>query len=168
MWKTAYRVAILTASDSGALGKRIDLSGPLIQKRVEACGGQVAEMVLLSDDKEGLSEQIKAWCDSEKIDLVLTTGGTGLALRDNMPEATLACAERQVPGIAEAMRAHSISITPRGMLSRGICATRKRTLILNLPGSPKAVGECLDVVLPVLEHGLDLLHEQGGECALTP
>jgi molybdenum cofactor synthesis domain-containing protein len=165
MWKTPYRVAILTASDKGARGERPDESGPLIRKRIEALGCLVTAAVLLPDDQAGLAAQLKKWCDEGAADLVLTTGGTGLSPRDQMPEATLAIAERNVPGIAEAMRAHSLKLTDRAMLGRGVAAIRGQTLIVNLPGSPRAVDESLDGILPALEHGLDMLCANGGECA---
>lgn len=165
MWKTPYRVAILTASDQGAAGKRQDESGPLIQRRMEEVGCRITAAVVLPDDREGLALQIKDWCDQNTADLILTTGGTGLSPRDQIPEATLSVAERGVPGIAEAIRAYSMRITPRAMLSRGVAAVRGQTLIINLPGSPKAVDESLDVILSSLEHGLDILCQNGGECA---
>lgn len=164
MWKNPYRTAVLTASDLGAAGQRVDESGPLIQRRIGEEGGSVVQTALLPDDRAGLCEQMRAWCDSGGVDLILTTGGTGLSPRDQMPEATLDIAEREAPGIAEAMRAHSMTITPRAMLSRGVAVTRGRTLIINLPGSPKAVGECLDAILPALEHGLAVLCGTDNEC----
>ena len=165
MWKNRYRVAILTASDLGAAGQREDQSGPLIKSRMRAEGCEVVDMILLPDDKEGLVIQLTKWCDEHIADLVLTTGGTGLSPRDQMPEATLEIAQRMVPGISEAIRAHSMKITPRAMLGRGVAVTRGRTLIINLPGSPKAVSESLDAILPSLEHGLDILCQKGKECA---
>lgn len=165
MWKTPYRVAVLTASDKGAIGQREDVSGPLIRQMIEEAGGKVTDTLLLPDDKAGLSAQMQAWCDENIADLILTTGGTGLSPRDQMPEATLAIAEREVPGIAEAIRAYSLQITPRAMLGRGVAAIRGGTLIVNLPGSPKAVRESLGYVLETLEHALDILLQDGS--ALT-
>lgn len=165
MWKTPYRIAVLTASDKGAAGTRTDESGPLITKRMEALGAKVVATALLPDDLTALADQLRAWSDDDVADLILTTGGTGLSPRDQMPEATLAVAQRLVPGIAEAMRAYSMQITPRAMLGRGVAAVRGNTLVINLPGSPKAVTESLDTILPVLEHGLDMLCQSGGECA---
>lgn len=164
MWKTPYRLAVLTASDMGAAGRREDQSGPLICRRMESTGCVVVDHRLLPDDAEGLSVQMMEWCRSGRIDLILTTGGTGLSPRDRMPEATQAIATLQVPGFAEVIRAHSMSITPRGMLSRGVSVVCKNTLIINLPGSPKAVNESLDAILPALEHGLDMLCQNGREC----
>ncbi len=165
MWKNKYRVAILTASDLGAAGQREDQSGPLIKSRMNAEGCEVVGMVLLPDDKEGLALQLAKWCDEQLADLILTTGGTGLSPRDQMPEATLEIAQRLAPGIAEAIRAYSMAITPRAMLGRGIAAIRGKTLIINLPGSPKAVSESLDAILPSLEHGLDILCQKDNACA---
>lgn len=163
--QNAYRVAVLTASDKGAAGQRVDESGPLAATRATEAGFAVVAQALLPDDQPALERQLLAWCHSGKIDLVLTTGGTGLAPRDCMPEATLAVCTRPVPGIAEAMRAHSMAITPRGMLSRAAAGICQSTLIVNLPGSPKAVGENLDAILPSLPHALDMLTAARGECA---
>lgn len=160
-----YRVAILTSSDKGAAGQRVDESGPLLAARMADAGYDVAAQALLPDDKTALAAQMLQWSESGDIDLILTTGGTGLAPRDWTPEATTSIADRMVPGISEAMRAASMAITPRGMLSRGVSAICRQTLIINLPGSPKAAGENLDAVLPSLAHALDMLCGQKGECA---
>lgn len=162
VWKNRYRVAILTASDLGAAGQRKDESGPVIRRRMEDVGCEVVAEAMLPDDTDGLAAQMAAWCDEGAADLILTTGGTGLSPRDHMPEATDSITERKAPGFGEAMRAHSMTITPRGMLSRGTAGVRKRTLIINLPGSPKAVSESLDAILPALEHGLDMLCGESG------
>ena len=151
------RVAIITLSDSGYAGQREDKSGPLIRAMAEEAGYQVVQTGILPDEKDLLSDELKRICDQHLADLVLTTGGTGFSMRDWTPEATLAVAHRQVPGISEAMRAYSLSITPRAMLSRGVSVLREQTLIINLPGSPKAVRESLEYLLPALEHGLDIL-----------
>lgn len=162
---SVYRVAVLTASDKGAAGERADESGPAICRMLEYEGYTVAATALLPDERAQLAAQLAAWCDGGEVDLILTTGGTGLALRDCTPEATLDIAQRQAPGIAEAIRAHSMTITPRAMLGRGVAAIRGRTLIINLPGSPKAVGEALGFVLPQLPHALDVLTGGSQECA---
>lgn len=160
-----YTVGIITLSDKGALGIREDKSGPAIKEILEADGHfQVSEQVLLSDDKAGLEKELVRLADEEKLNLILTTGGTGLSPRDNAPEATLAVADRQVPGIAEYMRAKSFEITPKAMLSRGVSVIRRQTLIINLPGSPKAVKENLGFILPALGHGLDIMLGLDGEC----
>lgn len=165
MLKHSYRVAVLTASDKGAAGQRQDESGPLIARMMEAEGYEVAHTAMLPDGWAGLAAQLRRWCEQGDIALILTTGGTGLSPRDQMPEATLEVGERLVPGIPEALRAHSTTITPRGMLSRGVAVTRGKTLIVNLPGSPKAVKETLAYLLPALEHALDTLRQNSGECA---
>lgn len=160
-----YTVGIITLSDKGALGLREDKSGPAIREMLEADGHfRVEEQILLSDDREVLEKELVRLADEEKLNLILTTGGTGLSPRDNAPEATLAVADRQVPGIAEYMRAKSFEITPKAMLSRGASVIRRQTLIINLPGSPKAVRENLGFIMPVISHGLDIMLGLDGEC----
>lgn len=155
--------AIITASDKGYAGQREDLSGPAIQQMLTGIA-QIVSYKVLPDDRQMLAEEMVRLSDLG-INLVFTTGGTGLSPRDVTPEATLDIAHRLVPGIAEAMRAKSLEKTPRAMLSRATCATRDKTLIINLPGSPKACRECLEVVLPNLQHAVDILTGVGGECA---
>ncbi len=159
-----FRVAVVTASDRGARGERADESGRVIEDLIVTLGWEVVDIRIVPDDIEVLIETLVELCD-DKADLVLTTGGTGFALRDNTPEATLTVIERQVPGLAEAMRAETSKKTPRAILSRGVAGIRKRTLIVNLPGSPKAVRECLEVILPALPHGLEILTGRAQECA---
>ena len=153
------RAAIITSSDSGYAGKREDVSGPVIAEMVREAGYEVVWQKVLPDDQAMLEEAMKEICDEGKADLLLTTGGTGFSPRDVMPEATLAVAERM------AMRAYSLQFTKRTMLSRAASGIRKRTLIVNLPGSPKAVRECLEYILPQLDHGLKILLGLDGECA---
>ena len=152
-----YRTVVLTISDRSARGEREDKSGPEAVRLLEEAGYQVVQTGILPDEKDLVSDELERICDQHLADLVLTTGGTGFSMRDWTPEATLAVAHRQVPGISEAMRAYSLSITPRAMLSRGVSVLREQTLIINLPGSPKAVRESLEYLLPALEHGLDIL-----------
>ena len=159
------RAAIITSSDSGYAGKREDVSGPVIAEMVREAGYEVVWQKVLPDDQAMLEEAMKEICDEGKADLLLTTGGTGFSPRDVMPEATLAVAERMVPGIPEAMRAYSTTITPRAMLSRAAACIRKNTLIINLPGSPKAVKESLGYILPSLQHGLEILTGEATNCA---
>ncbi len=165
--KRPYQAAVITLSDKGASGQREDRSGPAAVRRLEAEGYEVAETLLLPDGIEPLKTQLVRLSDQRHLDLIHTTGGTGLAARDQTPEATLAVAERQVPGIAEAIRRHSMEITPRGMFSRGVSVIRGRTLIINLPGSPKAVEECMDAFLAPLPHALDALRNTVEHCART-
>ncbi|WP_010259664.1 MogA/MoaB family molybdenum cofactor biosynthesis protein [Treponema primitia] len=152
-----YRAAIITSSDRSSRGEQEDLSGPLIREMAEAAGFRVVSYTLLPDEQPLLEDELKRLCDTHTADLILTTGGTGFSPRDLMPEATLAVAERLVPGISEAMRWNSLSITPRAMLSRAVSAIRADTLIVNLPGSPKAVRENLGFIIGTLRHGLDML-----------
>jgi molybdenum cofactor synthesis domain-containing protein len=159
------RVAVITSSDSGFAGKREDLSGPVICRIVQEYGYEVVHQTVLPDDMTMLCDEMKYICDKHTADLILTTGGTGFSQRDCMPEATQKVAERMVPGIPEAMRAYSMQITKRSMLSRAACGIRKSTLILNLPGSPKAVEECLTYVITELEHGLKILIGSADNCA---
>ncbi|RMF49651.1 MAG: MogA/MoaB family molybdenum cofactor biosynthesis protein [Anaerolineae bacterium] len=151
------RFGILTVSDRSARGERPDLSGPALQQAVEAADGIVVRTGLVPDDYHTLRDTLAEWADRDDLDVLLTTGGTGFAPRDVTPEATLAVVERQAPGLAEAMRAASLRITPHAMLSRAVAGIRKSTLIINLPGSPKAAVENLEVVLPVLAHAVQLL-----------
>jgi molybdenum cofactor synthesis domain-containing protein len=159
------RIGILTASDKGAAGQREDESGQVIRRMMAPLGAEVAEYAIISDDRGRLSEAMRHMADDLECDLILTTGGTGFSPRDVTPEATLDVAERLAPGLAEAMRAKGAEATPRAMLSRAVAGIRGKTLIINLPGSPKAVRENLSVILPVLSHGLEMLTGAGGECA---
>ncbi len=158
-----YKIAIITVSDKGARGERVDESGPAIRDTVKSLGEVVANLVV-PDDLDVLTETMISLSDKEKVDLLFTTGGTGLAPRDNTPEATLAVIDREVPGLVEAMRMESMKKTSHAMLSRAVAGVRRRTLIINLPGSVKAVRECLEVIMPALPHGLDILSGRGGEC----
>lgn len=157
--------AIITSSDSGYKGEREDLSGPVINAMLVEAGYEVKTFLLLPDDRSMLADAMKKICDEHQADLILTTGGTGFSMRDCMPEATRDVIEREVPGIPEAMRAFSMQITKRAMLSRSAAGIRQATLIVNLPGSPKAVRECLEVILPELKHGLEILKGDAVNCA---
>lgn len=159
------RVAIITLSDSGYAGQREDRSGPLIRAMAEEAGYEVVHTALLPDGVEPMAGELKRLCDGDMADLVLTTGGTGFSPTDLTPEATMSVVERPAPGIAEAMRWQSLQITPRAMLSRAAAGIRGKTLIVNLPGSPKAVKECLEFILPSLGHGLEILRGTAGNCA---
>lgn len=164
-----YRVAVITASDRGYAGLREDLSGPAAAKIAEENGFEVVRRVVLPDDEEMLRAELARICDHDEADLILTTGGTGFSPRDRTPEATLAVSERLAPGIPEAMRINGLRYSPRSMLSRAVSVIRKKTLIVNLPGSPKAVTENLGFVIGTLGHGLDMLRGEGGaDCAGIP
>ncbi len=160
-----YRAGIVTLSDKGAAGEREDVSGAVIREILEKAGYEVVSYRLLADEGEDLKEELMRLCDEVECDLVLTTGGTGFSPRDVTPEATLAVADRNAPGIAEAIRAYSMTVTKRAMLSRGASVIRGSTLIINLPGSPKAVRESLEYILDTLSHGLEILSGRGGDCA---
>ena len=161
------RAAILTSSDSGYKGQREDLSGPAIKEILEKNGYEVVYTVLLPDDRKMLSQEMARIADEHMAELLLTTGGTGFSPRDCMPEATADITERAVPGIPEAIRAYSMTITPRAMLSRGAAGIGKKTVIINLPGSPKAVRESLEYIMPALGHGLEILTGEASDCAGT-
>ncbi|ARU63226.1 molybdenum cofactor biosynthesis protein [Tumebacillus avium] len=160
---SAWKVGILTSSDKGARGEREDLSGQVIREMMLDIGGEVVVYQVVPDEFDILRNSMVTYCDELNLDLIVTTGGTGLAKRDVTPEATLAVIEREVPGMAEAMRAASLAKTKFAMLSRAVVGTRGNTLIINLPGSPKGVRECLEVLLPVLPHALEILQGKMGE-----
>lgn len=161
---TRYRVAVVTLSDKGSKGEREDTSGPLICEMVKEAGYRVVETLLLPDEQKVIERELIRLCDGRQVNLILTTGGTGFSKRDCTPEATMAVAERNAPGIAEAIRSYSLSITGRAMLGRGASVIRKGTLIVNLPGSRKAVKESLEYILPHLEHGIRILAGDEGDC----
>lgn len=153
-------IGVLTISDSGARGERADISGEAICAMVATLPDAVVSAgTIIPDERLLIEATLREWCDEKHLNLILTTGGTGLAPRDVTPEATRAMIDREAPGIAEAIRAESLRHTPFGMISRGVAGMRKRTLIINLPGSPKAVRECLAYILPVLPHAINLLIE---------
>lgn len=160
-----YRVAVITLSDTASKGEREDVSGQTIADIVTKAGYEVVFRKIIPDDGEKLTKLLCELADTDKADLILTTGGTGFSQRDNTPEATMQVIERETPGISEAMRYYSLQITPRAMLSRGVSGIRKEALIVNLPGSPKAVRECLEYVIGALTHGLDILKGNTGNCA---
>ena len=156
--------AVITLSDKGFAGERRYTSGPRAAKILREYGYEVVEEVLLPDEQKKIEKELIRLSDSRQISLILTTGGTGFSMRDCTPEATLAVADRQAPGIAEAIRAGSMEITPRAMLSRGVSVIRGRTLIINLPGSEKAVAESLSFIMDSLEHGIKILRGTASEC----
>lgn len=156
------RVAILTISDRSSSGQRDDSSGPALAQRIQQLGWIVTKTDIVPDEVYRITEILIKWSDHEDADIILTTGGTGFSPRDVTPEATLQVIDRNAPGLAEAMRAKSLAITPHAMLSRGVTGIRKRTLIINLPGSPKGALENLDVVLPILPHAVELIQEDPG------
>lgn len=155
----SIRVGILTVSDRSARGERPDLSGPALNDIVIEQGWYVVRYEIIHDDLQPLRDLLAAWADSDDLDVILTTGGTGFGQRDVTPEATRSVIERPAPGLAEAMRTASLKVTPHAMLSRAVAGIRKRTLIINLPGSPKGAVENLQVVLPVIPHAVQLLTE---------
>jgi len=158
-------VGILIASDKGAKGERQDGCRAVIEEKMAAISGVILEYVIVPDEREIIADTLRQWVDEVGLDLIFTSGGTGFAPRDVTPEALLDVVERQVPGIPEAMRAASMAITPRAMLTRSLAGIRGKSLIINLPGSPKAVAENLDAILQALPHGIDILRGMTGECA---
>jgi molybdenum cofactor synthesis domain-containing protein len=160
-----FKVGIITASDKGAIGEREDISGKTIREVVEKKGYKVEKAIILPDEEETLLKEIIYMADELKVDLILTTGGTGFSKRDVTPEATMKACDRMANGIAEAMRYYSLSITPRAMLSRAVSGIRGETLIVNLPGSPKAVRESLEYAVDSIHHGLEILTGKTSECA---
>ena len=153
------RFGILTLSDRSSRGERADASGPALANLIQAEGWSVVKQALLPDEESAIREILTSWADSSEMDIILTTGGTGFSPRDVTPEATRAIIEREAPGLAEAMRAASLRVTPHAMLSRIVTGIRRKTLIINLPGSPKGAVENFQVVIPVLPHAVQLLQE---------
>ncbi len=153
------RFAVLTSSDMGAAGKREDKSGDIAVELMQAEGHTLVERAIVPDEKPRIVEQLRIWTFSPEIDVILTTGGTGLGPRDVTPEATADVIEKEVPGMAEAMRAASLTVTPMAMTSRALAGVRAGTLVINLPGSPGGVKDNLAVVLPVLEHAVEILQD---------
>ena len=160
-----YTVGIITSSDKGYSGEREDKSGAVIKEIIENAGFKVEKMVIVPDEKEMLKKEFINMSDELKVNLILSTGGTGFSKRDITPEATKEIIDREAPGICEAIRMYSLQITKRAMLSRAVSGIRKDTLIVNLPGSPKACKEALDFVLEDIKHGIDILNETAKECA---
>ena len=160
-----FTAAVITLSDKGSRGDRKDESGPAAVVMLEEAGYEVLEAFILPDEPELLKKELIRLADEAKVDLVLTSGGTGFSMRDQTPEATMAVADRNAPGIAEYIRMRSSQITDRAMLSRGVSVIRRGTLIINLPGSPKAVRESLGFILGALDHGLRILRGSAVECA---
>jgi len=159
-----YTAAVVTVSDKGAAGEREDLSGAVVRDILEGAGIEVVRREIVPDEANVLSELLVALCD-QGIDLIVTTGGTGVSPRDVTPEATLAVIEKEIPGMAEAMRAESLKVTPHAMISRAVCGLRGGALILNLPGSPKGARENLEVVMPAVPHTLEVAGGRVSECA---
>ncbi len=160
-----YTAAVITASDKGSKGEREDVSGKLLCDLLKEAGFEIKDYCILPDEKDALSAKMRELCDVQQVTLILTTGGTGFSPRDITPEATKAVIDRETPGIPEAMRLASLKITPKGMLSRAAAGIRKRTLIINMPGSPKAVKESFEAIYPALGHGLDIMTANASECA---
>ena len=160
-----FKAAVLTVSDRSFRGERPDAGGPLVVEILKNAGYAVTETAIVTDEKGRIEAALRQWCDREPVDLIVPTGGTGFAPRDVTPEATLAVCDRLTPGIPEAMRYASMQVTNRAMLSRAAAGIRKGTLIVNLPGSPKAARENLEAVLPALAHGLEMLSGRPADCA---
>ena len=157
------RAAVLTVSDKGSRGERVDTAGPAVAGMLRGIGADITETAIVPDDREGIARQLRTWADQGGIELILTTGGTGLAPRDVTPEATLDVAERQVPGIPEVMREAGRKSTHLAAISRSVAVTRGRTLIVNLPGSERGARESLQAILDLLPHAVELLRGEAGE-----
>jgi molybdopterin adenylyltransferase len=162
-----FTLGILTISDKGSRGEREDKSGEAIRKVVSQLGARFVDYAIVPDEKEVIEGKLIEWADKGGVDMIITTGGTGLGPRDVTPEATLDVIDKTIPGFSEAMRAKSLRKTPHAMLSREVCGVRNKTLIINLPGSPKAVRECLSVILPALPHAIEVIKGEAAECAGT-
>ncbi len=160
-------VGILTMSDKGSRGEREDLSGKEIERMIKDLPAEVMDYQIIPDETDIIRSKLMEFADKKKLDLILTTGGTGVSPRDVTPEATRAVIEKELPGMAEAMRAESLKKTPNAMISRAVCGIRKQTLIINLPGSPKAVRENLSVVLPAISHAVEKIKGSQEECGAT-
>lgn len=162
-----FTLGILTISDKGSRGEREDKSGEAIREIVSQFGARLVDYAIIPDEKEVIERKLIEWVDKGGVDMIITTGGTGLGPRDVTPEATLDVIDKTIPGFSEAMRAKSLKKTPHAMLSREVCGVRNKTLIINLPGSPKAVRECLLVILPALPHAIEVIKGEAAECAGT-
>ena len=167
MSDSIYKLGILTVSDKGSQGKRRDTSSEAIRDKLLPTNFTVSAYDIVPDETERIIDKLISWADEDEVDVILTTGGTGLGPRDVTPEATLSVIDKLIPGFAEAMRAGSMKITSRAMLSRAVAGARKQCLIVNLPGSPKAVRECIDIILPALPHAVDILRSHVTECAVS-
>jgi len=161
----SIRTAILTISDKGFLGQREDTSGPGLEEPLQQIGARMIHYEILPDERPLIAARLRELADEGKVDLILTTGGTGVSPRDVTPEATREVLEREIPGLAEAMRARSLTITPHAMISRAVVGIRRRCLIINLPGSPRGARENLEVVLPILDHLIKKIQGDPSECA---
>ena len=160
-----FGLGILTISDKGWRGQRQDESGVVIKDMLVASGGRVVSYEVVPDEAGIIAEKLVSWADGGDMDVILTTGGTGLGPRDVTPEATISVIDREAPGFAEAMRVMTLKATPMAMLSRAVAGVRGRCLIINLPGSPKAVRECLEVILPAVPHAVEVIRGEAAECA---
>jgi len=158
---TPLRVAVITISDSVSAGRNEDKSGPAVIARCRELGWEIKSSLVIPDDPPSIREQLREFADSGRVDLILTTGGTGLSPRDSTPEATIAVADRLIPGFAEEMRRKGMEKTPRAILSRAVAAVRHKSLILNLPGSPKGAVESLDALADLLPHSIAIIHGAG-------
>ncbi|MBU4175243.1 MAG: MogA/MoaB family molybdenum cofactor biosynthesis protein [Actinobacteria bacterium] len=163
--KVKYTAAVVTVSDRGSVGEREDESGPALREILEDAGIDVPRVVIVADERAELKQLLRDLCE-EGFNLVVTTGGTGVSPRDVTPEATMEVIDREVPGMAEAMRAESLKVTPHAMISRAVCGLKGRTLIINLPGSPKGARECLEAVMAAVPHALEVAAGDVSECAV--